>query len=69
MTTEAERPSRLARLKVPLGLLLGPLLAGLVLALPAPEGFPAAAWQVVALTAWMAAWWVLEPVPIAVTAL
>ncbi|SDO83420.1 solute carrier family 13 (sodium-dependent dicarboxylate transporter), member 2/3/5 [Halomonas shengliensis] len=69
MTTETESPSRLARLKVPLGLLLGPLLAGLVLVSPAPEGLPVAAWQVVALTAWMAAWWVLEPVPIAVTAL
>lgn len=69
MTTESQQESRLARLKVPLGLLLGPLLAGLLLMLGAPEGLSEPAWRVVALTAWMAVWWVLEPVPIAVTAL
>ena len=69
MTTESQQESRLARLKVPLGLLLGPLLAGLLLMLGAPGGLSEPAWRVVALTAWMAVWWVLEPVPIAVTAL
>src|SRR5690554_4269500 len=50
------RQARRQRVKVTLGLFLGPLAATLLL------------WME-ALTAWMAAWWVLEPVPIAVTAL
>ncbi|PRY68760.1 SLC13 family permease [Halomonas ventosae] len=62
-------PSRLARLKVPLGLALGPLAFLLLALMEVPAQMPPAAWQVVALTAWMAIWWVLEPVPIAVTAL
>src|SRR5690554_5729531 len=63
------REARRQRVKVTLGLFLGPLAAALLLWMEAPAGMPPAAWQVVALTAWMAAWWVLEPVPIAVTAL
>jgi len=62
-------PSRLARLKVPLGLALGPLAFVLLMLLDGPAAMPVAAWQLVALIAWMAAWWVLEPVPVAVTAL
>ena len=61
---EAWRRWRLAA-----GLLSGPLLALLVMLAPTPAAMPPAAWQVVALTVWMAAWWVAEPVPIAVTAL
>lgn len=57
------------RAKITTGLFLGPLLAALLLSLDAPEAFPPAAWRVVALTAWMAVWWILEPVPMAVTAL
>ncbi|WP_302139653.1 SLC13 family permease [Halomonas alkalicola] len=63
------RQARRERLQVTLGLFLGPLAAALLLWMEAPADMPAAAWQVVALTAWMAVWWVLEPVPIAVTAL
>ncbi|MFY0992131.1 SLC13 family permease [Halomonas sp. C05BenzN] len=69
-TQEASaRSERVSRLKITLGLPLGPLMAAGLLLLEAPSGLPPAAWQVVALTAWMATWWVLEPVPIAVTAL
>jgi sodium-dependent dicarboxylate transporter 2/3/5 len=52
-----------------IGLVLGPaLFAGLRL-LPAPDGFGADAWAVCALGALMAAWWITEAVPLAVTAL
>ncbi|MGY4878641.1 SLC13 family permease [Vreelandella aquamarina] len=57
------------RAKITTGLFLGPLLAVMLLFLDAPEAVPPAAWRVVALTAWMAVWWILEPVPMAVTAL
>ena len=57
------------RAKITIGLLLGPLLAVLLLSLDAPNAFTPAAWSVVALTVWMAVWWILEPVPMAVTAL
>ncbi|MGM0784524.1 MAG: SLC13 family permease [Pseudomonadota bacterium] len=66
---EAARAERRQRAWLAVGLLGGPLSALALASLPAPEGVPAAAWQVVALTAWMAIWWVAEPVPIAVTAL
>lgn len=51
------------------GLLLGPLLFALILLLPAPAGMEAPARAVLACTAWIAAWWILEPVPIPVTSL
>jgi len=60
--SEVERTSRP-------GLLAGPALFGLLLAIPAPAGFPPAAWQVAALTLWMGAWWLTEALPLAVTAL
>ncbi|WP_163558334.1 SLC13 family permease [Halomonas sp. NO4] len=63
------RRARWQRAWLAVGLFAGPLLALLLAVLPAPEGVPPAAWQVVALTAWMAIWWVAEPVPLAVTAL
>ena len=47
--------------------LLGPALAGLVLWL-SPGDSPAVA-RMAAITAWMAAWWVVEAVPVAVTSL
>lgn len=60
---------RLTRAKIGIGLPLGPLLAIGLLMLEGPAGLPPDAWRVVALVAWMATWWVLEPVPIAATAL
>ena len=50
-------------------LLLGPLLFTLILLLPAPAGMAAPAQAVLACTAWIAVWWILEPVPIPVTSL
>lgn len=52
-----------------LALLGGPLLAAVVIGVGPPADMAPAAWQVVALTGWMALWWVAEPAPIAVTAL
>ncbi|SDL31194.1 solute carrier family 13 (sodium-dependent dicarboxylate transporter), member 2/3/5 [Salinimicrobium catena] len=50
-------------------LLAGPLLFLLLWLLEAPEGMNESAWAVLAVTLWMALWWVTEAVPIAVTAL
>lgn len=52
-----------------LGLFLGPLLFLILLFMEAPGTMTAGAWQVAALTALMAVWWVTEAVPIPVTAL
>lgn len=51
------------------GLLLGPLLFVLTLLFFHPEGLSKQANAVLATTLWVAAWWILEVVPIAVTAL
>jgi sodium-dependent dicarboxylate transporter 2/3/5 len=51
------------------GLVLGPLSFVLLQLLPAPADLPPAAWQVAALAVWMAAWWLSEALPLAVTAL
>lgn len=50
-------------------LLLGPLLFASILLLPAPIGMESPAQAVLACTAWIAAWWVLEPIPIPATSL
>jgi sodium-dependent dicarboxylate transporter 2/3/5 len=47
----------------------GPFLFLLVRLLDAPAGMSESAWAVLAVTLWMALWWVTEAVPIAVTAL
>lgn len=53
-----------------IGLALGPLAFALsALLLPPPAGMPAGAWLVAGLVVWMAAWWMTEAVPLAVTAL
>ena len=46
----------------------GPL-AGLVLALVAPSNLPPGAAAVLGVAAWMAVWWLTEPVPLAATSL
>lgn len=51
------------------GLGLGPAIAAVMLALPAPEGLSAAGWAVGAVGLWMTAWWMTEALPLAVTAL
>jgi len=52
-----------------IGFVLGPLLFLLVMLFFRPEGAPPAATAVLATTAWMAAWWITEAIPIAVTAM
>jgi sodium-dependent dicarboxylate transporter 2/3/5 len=53
-----------------IGLALGPLaFASLALVLPPPADMPPGAWLVAGLVVWMAAWWMTEAVPLAVTAL
>ncbi len=53
----------------PIGLLLGPLIFGLILLLPSPDYLSHEAWRVIALAAFMLFWWVTEAVPIPVTAI
>ena len=52
-----------------IGLLLGPLLFALTLLFFHPEGLSDSGRAVLACTLWIAAWWILEVIPIAVTAL
>jgi sodium-dependent dicarboxylate transporter 2/3/5 len=49
--------------------LAGPLLFLLIVALPAPAGMPVTAKMTAAIAAWMAVWWITEPVNLAVTSL
>ncbi|MGF1607075.1 MAG: SLC13 family permease [Rhodothalassiaceae bacterium] len=51
------------------GLWLGPLLCGVILALPAPAGLSADAWTVVAIAALLASWWATEALPVPATSL
>jgi len=52
-----------------IGLFLGPFLFTLIFLFVRPEGLPLAGTAVLATTAWMAAWWITEAIPIAVTAM
>lgn len=60
---------RWQRRKITIGLLGGPAVAAILLISGTPNAMPDEAWRVVALTAWMAIWWILEPVPMPITAL
>jgi sodium-dependent dicarboxylate transporter 2/3/5 len=51
------------------GLILGPVICVLMLALDPPAGLSLAGWRVAAMGVLMAIWWATEAVPIAVTAL
>jgi sodium-dependent dicarboxylate transporter 2/3/5 len=51
------------------GLIAGPALAGLMLALPVPADLSPAGWQIAALGVLMAVWWMTEALPLAATAL
>lgn len=51
------------------GRLLGPVMAGVLLLLGAPEGLSTHGWLVVCLLVWMVVWWITEAVPVAATAL
>jgi sodium-dependent dicarboxylate transporter 2/3/5 len=48
---------------------LGPVLFAILCLLPSPDGMPDEARRMAAVALWMAAWWITEAVPIAVTAL
>ncbi|MHA1108188.1 MAG: SLC13 family permease, partial [Alphaproteobacteria bacterium] len=50
-------------------LIAGPVLAVLLLLLPAPEEMKPEAWRLVALAVWMVVWWLGESIPIPATAL
>ncbi|HNL32735.1 MAG TPA: SLC13 family permease, partial [Pseudomonadales bacterium] len=52
-----------------IGLWLGPLLLLAILLLPRPEGLSSEAQRVGAVVAMMAIWWLLDAVPVAITAL
>lgn len=52
-----------------LALFAGPALFLLIAALPAPAGMPDAAKTTAAITVWVAVWWIMEPVHLAVTSL
>jgi sodium-dependent dicarboxylate transporter 2/3/5 len=47
----------------------GPLLFILIAVLPAPAGMPESAKMTAAIAAWMAVWWITEPIDLAVTSL
>ncbi|MEO0339570.1 MAG: DASS family sodium-coupled anion symporter [Bacteroidota bacterium] len=51
------------------GLILGPALFFLIMALPLPEGMGLSARAILASTVWIGTWWVTEAIPIPVTAL
>jgi sodium-dependent dicarboxylate transporter 2/3/5 len=51
------------------GLLLGPAVFVALLLLPAPDGMSPAAWRTAAAASLMVIWWIVEAVPIPVTAL
>lgn len=50
-------------------LLVGPLLFTILQSVDAPVGMPPSAYNMLAITLWMAIWWVSEVIPIGVTAL
>lgn len=52
-----------------IALVAGPLLFVILQLLGRPDSMPAAAFDVLCITLWMAIWWVSEAIPIAVTAL
>lgn len=51
------------------GRMLGPVVFLAVLTMPSPEGLAPAAQRLLAVTLWMAVWWVTQAVPIAATSL
>ena len=51
------------------GRILGPVIAGAILWAPAPEGLNPSAQRLLAVSIWMAIWWVTQAIPIAATSL
>ena len=52
-----------------IGFWLGPALFALTLVLGAPEDIPVEAWRCAGLVAWIATWWMTQPVPLPATGL
>ncbi|MGH7572281.1 MAG: SLC13 family permease [Gemmatimonadota bacterium] len=52
-----------------IGLIAGPALFVIFLALPAPEGLGAEAWRTAAVGLLMTTWWITEPIPLPATSL
>ncbi len=52
-----------------IGLIAGPLVFTIFLNAAVPAGLNPEAWKVIALAAWMVAWWITEAMPLPVTAL
>ena len=52
-----------------IGLIAGPLVFIFLLNTTVPDGLNPEAWKVIALAAWMVAWWISEAMPLPVTAL
>jgi sodium-dependent dicarboxylate transporter 2/3/5 len=69
MTQREDLPAAAWGTRRRIGLVAGPLLCGLVLALPAPAGLTVDAWRTAAVGVLMAVWWVTEAIPIPATAL
>jgi len=65
--SESHKPASLSARSI--GLWLGPILAGLILISPVPDGLSFAAWGTAALMVWMAIWWATEAIPIPATSL
>ena len=68
-STSPDKYSNASRVFHLAGAALGPLLFLATLGLPAPAGMPPAAWPVAGLALWMAAWWIVEAVPLPATSL
>ena len=52
-----------------IGLMLGPVLALVIIASPAPADLSQHGWYTAAVAVWMAVWWMTEALPLAVTAM
>ncbi|WP_157604936.1 SLC13 family permease [Schlesneria paludicola] len=52
-----------------MGRIMGPAIAALILLTPSPEGLAPSAQRLLAVTIWMAIWWVTQAIPIAATSL
>lgn len=66
MSPEGEPP---AALRHKAGLIAGPVLFLVLLALPPPAGLAAEGWRVAAVASLMVTWWITEAIPIPATAL
>ena len=69
MPNDSVRPAWTQVRAQTVGLVLGPVLAVAMLALPPPEGLSPEGWRTAAVAVLMAVWWATEALPLAATAL